>query len=146
MSIYMTYFKAIGLKIVLCFFLMLVIGTIVGFWSKIWLAKISDQVKANNGTESSWIYESLGIYTVLGVSQSNFVQFFESRKKLFLALFVVLATIFMAFGMVYASSTIHKIMLKSVLKSPMSFFDATPMGRILNRFSKVKYFLKSYKK
>ena len=27
-------------------------------------------------------------------------------------------------------------MLKSIMNSPMAFFDVTPSGRILNRFSK----------
>merc|ERR1719369_228010 len=34
------------------------------------------------------------------------------------------------------SLTIHKKMLNSIMFSPMAFFDVTPSGRILNRFSK----------
>ena len=37
---------------------------------------------------------------------------------------------------VRSSQTLHRGLLANVLKSPMSFFDVTPIGRILNRFSK----------
>lgn len=37
---------------------------------------------------------------------------------------------------VRASRVLHDGMLASVLHSPMSFFDTTPLGRIVNRFSK----------
>ncbi|KAL1484337.1 hypothetical protein MTO96_032624, partial [Rhipicephalus appendiculatus] len=33
------------------------------------------------------------------------------------------------------SSRLHKAMIRSVLRSPMHFFDATPRGRVMNRFS-----------
>ena len=34
-----------------------------------------------------------------------------------------------------ASKLIHNALLDGVLKSPMSFFDTNPLGRIINRFS-----------
>ena len=42
----------------------------------------------------------------------------------------------MAYSMIRASRVFHANMLYNVLRSPMEFFDTTPMGRILNRFSR----------
>ena len=40
-----------------------------------------------------------------------------------------------SFG-VRSSFRLHRNVLRSVLAAPMSFFDTTPTGRILSRFSK----------
>ena len=42
----------------------------------------------------------------------------------------------MALGCLRAAKFLHEHMLRNILRSPMSFFDTTPLGRIVNRFSK----------
>jgi ABC-type multidrug transport system fused ATPase/permease subunit len=37
---------------------------------------------------------------------------------------------------VRSSGVLHRRMLISILQSPMTFFETTPVGRILNRFSR----------
>ena len=44
--------------------------------------------------------------------------------------------ILLAFGGVRASRNLHHKALSKILTAPTSFFDATPIGRIINRFSK----------
>ncbi|GBL61204.1 hypothetical protein AVEN_83934-1, partial [Araneus ventricosus] len=47
----------------------------------------------------------------------------------------ILGNFFLVLGVARASERYHRFMLDSVLKSPMSFFDTTPVGRIINRYS-----------
>ena len=63
----------------------------------------------------------LGVYGALGVSQ---------------AVFVLFGAIAMALGSRIASRHLHQRMLVNIMHSPMSFFETTPQGRIMNRFSK----------
>ena len=42
----------------------------------------------------------------------------------------------MAFVNIRASSNLHGGALRSVLNAPTSFFDVTPIGRVISRFSK----------
>jgi ATP-binding cassette subfamily C (CFTR/MRP) protein 1 len=38
-------------------------------------------------------------------------------------------------GSVAASDTLHRAMCRSVLRAPVAWFEANPLGRVLNRFS-----------
>jgi ATP-binding cassette subfamily C (CFTR/MRP) protein 1 len=42
----------------------------------------------------------------------------------------------MAICLMHGAATLHNQAVYAVMKSPMAFFDATPVGRIINRFSK----------
>ena len=66
------------------------------------------------------------MYAALGVAQSILVLF---------------ASHSLALGGIFASRLIHSRLLVNILRLPMSFFDTTPSGRILNRFSKDIYII-----
>lgn len=49
---------------------------------------------------------------------------------------MILASVLLATGAVSAAKKLHVSLLHNVLKSPLGFFDTTPLGRVINRFSK----------
>ena len=63
----------------------------------------------------------LTVYGVLGLFQS---------------VCIMMATVLTSVFTLRAATLLHSTMLLRILRSPMSFFDTTPLGRILNRFSK----------
>ncbi|CAG2180701.1 unnamed protein product, partial [Oppiella nova] len=85
--------------------------------SSLWLAEWSDATERGD-TRTAYY---LGIYGVLGLIQ---------------AVFVTYGWYAMTRGNIKAAKSLHQKMLEQILHSPMSFFDTTPLGRILNRFSK----------
>ena len=55
------------------------------------------------------------------------------------SILVLFSSFSLALGGILASRVIHRRLLVNILRLPMSFFDTTPSGRILNRFSKDIY-------
>lgn len=53
--------------------------------------------------------------------------------------FTALRAFLFAYGAICAASAIHNRLLDRVLKATVTFFDTTPLGRILNRFSSDLY-------
>ena len=118
--VYKYYFKNIGffgtLLILGCqvIYSCLSIGTNV--WLKVWASS-----GLGNATNDQYRDMYLGVYGSFG--------FFQSITSFILSIGLALTTL-------NASKLMHHSVLKKVLASPMSFFDTTPLGRIVNRFAK----------
>lgn len=48
----------------------------------------------------------------------------------------ILCSFALAIGTLFAARWLHLTMLANIFHAPMSFFDTTPTGRVVNRFSK----------
>ncbi|KAM3473295.1 hypothetical protein MY5147_004840 [Beauveria neobassiana] len=84
-----------------------------------WLQHWADQNRDKGTNEKVGTY--IGIYFAIGISSS--------------ALTVVQTLVLWIFCSIEASRKLHERMANAIFRSPMSFFDTTPTGRILNRFS-----------
>ncbi|XP_003391152.3 PREDICTED: multidrug resistance-associated protein 1-like [Amphimedon queenslandica] len=113
------------ISLLITFFYMLSSGAAVS--QNVWLAHWSNTQDNNNNDNDSFNNDdlalNLGVYGLFGVLQAAAVLGFSFS---------------LAIGSLKASVKLHDGMLSNILRSPMSFFDTTPLGRILNRFSKVK--------
>ncbi|KAF9584556.1 hypothetical protein BGW38_006031, partial [Lunasporangiospora selenospora] len=117
---YWIYAKACSFGAILAYIVSLVFSESASIIAAMWLAHWSRNNDAGNDEHGPLYY--ISIHATLGV--------------IFGALTVFQSIILMVHCSIRAARVLHEQMLRSVLRSPMSFFDTTPMGRILNRFSK----------
>uniref|UniRef100_A0A182M895 ABC-type glutathione-S-conjugate transporter n=1 Tax=Anopheles culicifacies TaxID=139723 RepID=A0A182M895_9DIPT len=117
--VYKKYIKSIGFQFGFGSVLFSAINQGSGIFSNLWLTDWSEDPAAS--TDTSVRDKYLGVYGALGGAQS-------------IALF--LAALLISLGCLKAAKESHNKLLESSLRMPMSFFDTTPLGRIINRFSK----------
>ncbi|XP_074882256.1 ATP-binding cassette sub-family C member 2 isoform X3 [Buteo buteo] len=122
-SMYLRYLHAVGLWYSF-WVAMGYVGQYVAFvgtnlWLSAWTDDAQHYLNQTYPTEQRDL--RIGVFGALGVSQ---------------ALFLLFAIILSARGAMRASRVMHQQLLSNILRAPMSFFDTTPTGRIVNRFAK----------
>uniref|UniRef100_A0A8C3MVD7 Canalicular multispecific organic anion transporter 1 n=1 Tax=Geospiza parvula TaxID=87175 RepID=A0A8C3MVD7_GEOPR len=122
-SMYLRYLRAVGW----CFTFWIVMGYVGQYvayvGSNLWLSDwTDDSVRYQNQSYPTQLRDlRIGVFGALGLSQ---------------AVFLLFATMLTARGAMQASRVMHQQLLSNILRAPMSFFDTTPVGRIINRFAK----------
>ncbi|XP_027764504.1 canalicular multispecific organic anion transporter 1 [Empidonax traillii] len=122
-SMYLRYLRAIGL----CYSFWIAMGYVgqyvayvgTNLWLSAWTEDAQHYLNQTYPTEQRDL--RISVFGALGVSQ---------------ALFLLFATMLSARAAVRASRVMHQQLLSNILRVPMSFFDTTPTGRIVNRFAK----------
>uniref|UniRef100_A0A663MAA0 ATP binding cassette subfamily C member 2 n=1 Tax=Athene cunicularia TaxID=194338 RepID=A0A663MAA0_ATHCN len=122
-SMYLRYLHAVGL----CYSFWVAMGYVGQYaafvGTNLWLSAWTDD--AERYLNQTYPVEQrdlrIGVFGALGLLQ---------------ALFLLFATLLSARGAMRASRVMHQQLLSNILRVPMSFFDTTPTGRIVNRFAK----------
>ncbi|CAK6444659.1 unnamed protein product [Pipistrellus nathusii] len=119
LSVYWDYMKAIGLFISFLSIFLFLCNHVAALSSNYWLSLWTDDPIVNGTQEHTKV--RLGVYGALGISQGIAVFGYSMALSI---------------GGIFASRRLHLNLLHNVLSSPMSFFERTPSGNLVNRFSK----------
>ncbi|KNE60280.1 hypothetical protein, variant [Allomyces macrogynus ATCC 38327] len=118
-AVYMTYFRHCGLPFVAAYVLMTFTGNALGFVVTLWLGAWGTASSAGNGGDVSYWLSGYAGLVFVGCAISTFTFYF----------FLVIVAI-------RASRTTMVELLDRIFRAPLSFFDVTPSGRVLNRMSR----------
>ena len=119
-SIYGSYFRSMGVGIFAFCICLYGLGQGIHAYNNYWLSLWADENEEHPEDAEENAKKYLGLYGILGAVEMV-VEF--SRE------------IIHYLNCARASKHMHAVLLAGVMRSPMSFFDTTPNGRIVNRFS-----------
>lgn len=122
LKVYWEYAKAVGplLSVFICFLYGCQSAAAIG--ANFWLSEWTNDEHKNRTQEN--VQMRVGVYAALGISQGILVTF---------------SSFTLALGKIQAARKLHEALLDNKFHTPQSFFDTTPIGRIINRFSKDIY-------
>ncbi|XP_021111972.1 multidrug resistance-associated protein 5 isoform X4 [Heterocephalus glaber] len=134
-SVYGVYIRAAGgplaFLVIMALFMLNVGSTAFStWWLSYWIKQGSGNTTVTRGNRTS-VSDSM--------KDNPLMQYYASIYTLSMAVMLLLKAIrgvVFVKGTLRASSRLHDELFRRILRSPMKFFDTTPTGRILNRFSK----------
>ncbi|KAK2141833.1 hypothetical protein LSH36_1034g00008 [Paralvinella palmiformis] len=121
LSLFFLYLRSMKVPVCVAMFLLYALQSAIDLVTSFWLSAWSNDQLVNGTVDTALRDLRLGVFGSLGMLQ---------------ALIILGASFALAFGAVFASSHLHNSLLHNILRLPMTFFDVTPSGRIVNRFSK----------
>nr|XP_046230695.1 multidrug resistance-associated protein 1-like isoform X2 [Scatophagus argus] len=119
LRMYSEYFRTIGVTFIMTIIFLCAFQQAASLAYNYWLSLWADEPRVN-GTQIKHELK-LSVFGALGFTQG--ISMFGT-------------TLAIALSGIVASRHLHADLLHSVLHSPMSFFEVTPSGNLLNRFSK----------
>ncbi|KFV63671.1 Canalicular multispecific organic anion transporter 2, partial [Dryobates pubescens] len=122
LSVFWQYMKAVSpvLSLLICFLYCCQNAAAIG--ANVWLSDWTNEPVVN-GTQHNTATR-VGVYAALGLLQG---------------LLVLISSFILAMGGIKAARVLHTALLENKFHTPQAFYDTTPTGRIINRFSKDIY-------
>uniref|UniRef100_V9KBE2 ABC-type glutathione-S-conjugate transporter n=1 Tax=Callorhinchus milii TaxID=7868 RepID=V9KBE2_CALMI len=119
-AVYLQYLRSVGWLFCLLISLMYVAQNVAAIGQNLWLSDwTNDATQSTNTTRSR--HRRVGVYAALGLTQG---------------VLVMISSFTLTLGGIVAARLLHSRLLHNQLHTPQAFFDTTPTGRIINRFSK----------
>ncbi|XP_055006086.1 ATP-binding cassette sub-family C member 3 isoform X5 [Boleophthalmus pectinirostris] len=119
-TVYLEYAKAVGLALSVIICLLYGCQSAAAIGANVWLSDWTNDANTNHTQER--VNMRVGVYAALGIAQGLFL--------------LVNCLLCRAYSMLLAAKITHRKLLCGVLRAPQTFFESTPTGRLLNRFSK----------
>uniref|UniRef100_A0A8C7K9K0 Canalicular multispecific organic anion transporter 2-like n=1 Tax=Oncorhynchus kisutch TaxID=8019 RepID=A0A8C7K9K0_ONCKI len=121
-KVFWEYAKAVGplLTLFICFLYGCQSAAAIG--ANVWLSQWTNDAAQNMTQEN--VSMRVGVYAALGITQG---------------ILVMVSSFTLAMGNIGAARKLHYALLDNKFHTPQSFFDTTPIGRVINRFSKDIY-------
>ncbi|CAG8523564.1 1809_t:CDS:10, partial [Dentiscutata erythropus] len=137
-KIYRSYFRANGNILYWFIASVIFIGArgiqiMENWWLQVW-----SNASNNNATVPS-IFNLVQQDNSVIIHKSYSVDYYLNIYVLIASLSIILCVsrfVWLFYGSLRASNKLYQILLHQVIRAPLRFFDTTPVGRILNRFSK----------
>ncbi|XP_005104371.1 multidrug resistance-associated protein 7 isoform X2 [Aplysia californica] len=144
-AVYKSYWLAVGTclspSVLLALFFMQASRNLTDWWLAFWVTHSQDSSPLNSSVPAViWPVRNIPAQNLSSGSDNlNFYLGIYGGLAACNSIFTLMRAFMFAYGGVKAATVIHQRLLKAILKAPMSFFDMTPVGRILNRFSSDLY-------
>ncbi|XP_035178458.1 multidrug resistance-associated protein 7 isoform X1 [Oxyura jamaicensis] len=160
-QVYKAYWLAVGsclaLSILFSLLLMQASRNISDWWLSHWISSISQTANtsvmvcsASLPSAELLLFSTVGLVSPVqaldtapvpsnGSADVNFYLMVYGSIAGANSLFTIFRAFLFAYGTIRAATVIHNRLLQRVIKATVTFFDTTPTGRILNRFSSDLY-------